>query len=411
MGQVLSKGANAPIPGPQAVVQVTSGTVVDLAALLVTESGKVRSDADFVFYNQPNGPGVQLQPPSTLQLNLPAVPAEIDKIVLTASLDGSGPATFGSAGQLSVSVKDGAGTELAAFAPTGLGPEKALILIEVYRRQGAWKVRAVGQGYAAGLAGIATDFGITVDDPGPAVPTPPPAASPPPAAPPRQYAPPAGPPQQYAPPPQQYGPPPSGPPVGAAAPASGGLVNLDKGRVSLRKGQSVSLTKTGAAPLSKVRMGLGWDTGNNENIDLDASCILYNAKGQDIDKVWFMSKKGDGGNVRHQGDNLTGAGEGDDEVINVDLAKMSSKVQSLVFVVNSFSGQKFTEVRNAFCRLVDDTNNQELVRFDLSDSKPQTGLVMCKIQRGEGGWVMTAIGEFHDGKTVRAMVQPSAHYL
>ena len=392
MGQVLSKGANAPIPGPQAVVQVASGTVVDLAALLVTESGKVRSDADFVFYNQPNGPGVQLQPPATLQLNLPAVPPEIDKIVLTASLDGSGPATFGAVGQLSVSVGDGAGTELASFTPTGLGPEKALILIEVYRRQGAWKVRAVGQGYAAGLAGIASDFGITVDDPGPA--TPPPVTPPPPVA-----------------PAQQYGPPPSGPPLGAPAPASGGLVNLDKGRVSLRKGQSVSLTKTGAAPLSRVRMGLGWDTGNNEDIDLDASCILYNAKGQDIDKVWFMSKKGDGGNVRHQGDNLTGAGEGDDEVIEVDLAKMSSKVQSLVFVVNSFSGQRFTEVRNAFCRLVDDTNNQELVRFDLSDSKPQTGLVMCKIQRGASGWVMTAIGEFHEGKTVRAMVQPSAHYL
>ena len=392
MGQVLSKGANAPIPGPQAVVQVASGTVVDLAALLVTESGKVRSDADFVFYNQPNGPGVQLQPPATLQLNLPSVPPEIDKIVLTASLDGSGPATFGAVGQLSVSVGDGAGTELASFTPTGLGPEKALILIEVYRRQGAWKVRAVGQGYAAGLAGIASDFGITVDDPGPA--TPPPVTPPPPVA-----------------PAQQYGPPPSGPPLGAPAPASGGLVNLDKGRVSLSKGQSVSLTKTGAAPLSRVRMGLGWDTGNNEDIDLDASCILYNAKGQDIDKVWFMSKKGDGGNVRHQGDNLTGAGEGDDEVIEVDLAKMSSKVQSLVFVVNSFSGQRFTEVRNAFCRLVDDTNSQELVRFDLSDSKPQTGLVMCKIQRGASGWVMTAIGEFHEGKTVRAMVQPSAHYL
>src|ERR1700712_2161149 len=122
MGQVLSKGANAPIPGPQAVVQVSSGTVVDLAALLVTASGKVRSDNDFIFYNQPNGPGVQLQPPSTLQINLSAVPPDIDKIVLTASLDGSGPSTFGQAGQLSVSVRDGAGTELASFAPTGLGP-------------------------------------------------------------------------------------------------------------------------------------------------------------------------------------------------------------------------------------------------------------------------------------------------
>jgi stress response protein SCP2 len=384
MGQVLGKGANAPIPGSQAVVQVSSGTLVDLAALLVTASGKVRSDDDFIFYNQPNGPGVQLQPPSTLQLSLAAVPAEIEKIVLTASLDGSGPSTFGAAGQVSVSVLDGSGAEVASFAPTGLGPETALLLVEIYRRQGEWKVRAVGQGYASGLEGIATDFGITVDQPAPS------AAPQPPQAP--------RPPQQVAPPP----------------PPSGGMVNLDKGRVSLSKGQSVSLVKTGAAPLSKVRMGLGWDTGTDEDIDLDASCILYDRRNKDTDKVWFMSKKGDKGHIVHQGDNLTGAGEGDDEVINVDLASLSKDVQSLVFVVNSFSGQKFTAVRNAFCRLVDDTTNQELVRFDLSDSKPQTGLVMCKIQRGQGdsaGWVMTAIGEFHDGKTVRAMVDPAKRYL
>ena len=129
------------------------------------------------------------------------------------------------------------------------------------------------------------------------------------------------------------------------------MVNLDKGRVSLAKGQSVSLVKTGAPPLTRVRMGLGWDTGRGEDIDLDASCILYDARKKDIDKVWFMSKKGDNGNVATSGDNLTGAGEGDDEVIKVDLDKLSSNVQSLVFVVNSFSGQKFTAVRNAFCRL------------------------------------------------------------
>ena len=391
MGQVLAKGANAPLDGPQAVVQVSSGTLVDLAALLVTASGKVRSDDDFIFYNQPNGPGVQLQPPSTLQLNLPAVPAEIEKIVLTASLDGSGPATFGAAGQVSISVRDGAGAEVASFSPTGLGPETALLLVEIYRRQGAWKVRAVGQGYASGLEGIATDFGITVDQPAAAAPPPPP-----------------------APPQQRVAPPPPPPSAPAPPEPTGGMVNLDKGRVSLAKGQSVSLVKTGAAPLTRVRMGLGWDTGRGEDIDLDASCILYDRRNKDTDKVWFMSKKGDKGHVIHQGDNLTGAGEGDDEVINVDLANLSKDVQSLVFVVNSFSGQKFTAVRNAFCRLVDDVSNQELVRFDLSDSKPQTGLVMCKIQRGAGdsaGWVMTAIGEFHDGKTVRAMVDPAKRYL
>ncbi len=377
---MLSKGANAPIPGPLAVVKVSSGTVVDLAALLVAANGKVRSDADFVFYNQPNGPGVQLQPPSTLQLNLPAVPADIDKIVVTASLDGSGPATFGAAGQVSISVGDGS-ADLVSFAPTGLGPEKALVLIEVYRRQDAWKVRAVGQGYSSGLAGIATDFGISVDD----EPAPPPS---------QQQAPPTAPPAQVPPPPR-----------------AGAMVNLDKGRVSLSKGQSVSLVKTGSAPLTRVRMGLGWDTGRGENIDLDASCILYDDRRKDVDKVWFMSKKGDKGSVVHQGDNLTGAGEGDDEVINVDLSKISKNVTSLVFVVNSFSGQQFTAVSNAFCRLVDDNTNQELVRFDLSDSKPSTGLVMCKVVRDGASWVMTAIGEFHDGKTVRAMVDPAKSYL
>src|SRR4051812_27875030 len=182
MGQVLSKGSNAPLGVPKVTIEVSSSSLVDLAALLVTPSGKVRNDDDFIFYNQPNGPGVHLRPPSTLDIDLAGVPADIDKIVLTASLDGSGPPNFGSAGPLSVAVKGGSGEDLASFAPSGLGPETALLLVEVYRRQGAWKVRAVGQGYASGLAGIATDFGISVDDS--------PAAAPPPAAPPAAPPPP-----------------------------------------------------------------------------------------------------------------------------------------------------------------------------------------------------------------------------
>jgi stress response protein SCP2 len=191
-------------------------------------------------------------------------------------------------------------------------------------------------------------------------------------------------------------------------------VNLDKGRVSLRKGQSVSLVKTGAPPLTRVRMGLGWDPAQyGRSIDLDASCILYDARGKDVDKVWFMSKKGARGAVRHSGDNLTGQGEGDDETIFVDLAALPPNVVTLVFTVNSFQGQSFTDVRNAFCRLIDDLTGQELVRFDLSESKPATGLVMCKVARDPNAptWAMTAIGEFHDGKTVRAMVGPARQYL
>lgn len=405
MTQVLTKGANTALPSPSVTVAVTSVTPLDIAALLVTQTGKVRSDDDFVFYNQPSGPGVRLRPPSTLDIDLGAVPAVIDKVVLTASLDGSGPATFAQAGRIEVVVRDARGGEVARFVPDGLSTETALILAEVYRRQGAWKVRAVGQGYASGLAGIATDFGITVDDPGPAAApaaarpaSPPP---PPPSAPPASWGPPTTPPVQ----------PSWAPPQAAPAAPAGGTVTLDKGRVSLRKGQSVSLVKSGAPPLTRVRMALGWDVGWNEQIDLDASCILYDARGKDVDKVWFMSKKGARGAVRHTGDNLTGAGEGDDESIDVDLDALPPDVDALVFVVNSFRGQVFTHVRNAFCRLVDETTGQELVRFDLSDSQPRTGLVMCKVQRGPVGWVMTAIGEFHDGKTVRAMVEPARGYL
>ncbi|WP_018502215.1 TerD family protein [Parafrankia discariae] len=494
MAQVLSKGANAPLPTTEVRVEVSSSTPLDIAALLVTPSGKVRGDADFVFFNQPAGPGVRLAPPSALEFTLGAVPSDIDKVVVTGSLDGAaGPPTFAAVRGLAVVVRDARGQEVVRFDPAGLSSETALVLVELYRRAGAWKVRAVGQGYASGLAGIATDFGITVDDPGsgnaaasapaagPGAPPPaqydaptqvvspppgqqwgppppnpqqwgpppgqqwaPPAAPPqvpppgqqwgspgaPPQAPPpgqqwgpppgQQWGPPGAPPppnpQQWGPPPaQQWGPPP-GAPVGAGAPAGAvpGRVNLDKGRVSLRKGQSVSLVKTGAPPLVRVRMGLGWDPAQQgRSIDLDASCILFDDRGKDVDKVWFMSKKGARGAVRHSGDNLTGQGEGDDETIFVDLGALPQNVVSLIFTVNSFQGQSFTDIRNAFCRLVDDQTNQELVRFDLSESKPATGLVMCRLQREPGAptWVMTAIGEFHDGRTVRAMVGPSRQYL
>ncbi|MEX5636510.1 TerD family protein [Parafrankia sp. FMc2] len=485
MAQMLSKGANAALPTTDVRVEVSSSTPLDIAALLVTPSGKVRDDADFVFFNQPAGPGVRLAPPSALEFTLTAVPSDIDKVVVTGSLDGSGPLTFAGVRGLAVAVRDGRGQEIARFDPAGLSTETALVLVELYRRAGSWKVRAVGQGYASGLAGIATDFGIAVDDPGtagsgspqsgpPPVPSAPPAAPPPvpshydaptqvvqpppggqqwgppppppgggqqwgpPPAPPagQPWGPPAG--QQWGPPPPapgQWGPPPAGPPggqqwgppppppgggqqwgapVGGPPPGAAGRINLDKGRVSLRKGQSVSLVKTGAPPLVRVRMGLGWDPAQHgKSIDLDASCILFDQRGKDVDKVWFMSKKGARGAVRHSGDNLTGRGDGDDETIFVDLGALPPTVVSLIFTVNSFQGQSFTDIRNAFCRLIDDQTGQELVRFDLSESKPATGLVMCRLQREPGAptWAMTAIGEFHDGRTVRAMVGPAKQYL
>jgi stress response protein SCP2 len=263
------------------------------------------------------------------------------------------------------------GAPVVAFEPDGLSTETALLCVEIYRRGGQWKVRAVGQGYADGLGGIATNFGITVDD---AV-------------------------DDQAPPPE---PPPSVQP--APAPASG-QIDLSKGKVSLAKRQTVSLTKGASAPpLRRVAMGLGWDpAAGGRNIDLDASAIVIGARGKKVDSVWFMSQSACKGALRHSGDNLTGHGEGDDETITVALDSLPADVTAIVFTVNSFQGQKFTEVRRAYCRLIDLDTGAELVRFDITDSQPRTGVVMSVLRRGQQAWEMTAIGEFEDGRTVRAM--------
>ncbi|MEV2220313.1 TerD family protein [Nocardia vinacea] len=423
----LAKGANAPISAGEVRVAVAAAAV-DVAALLLTPAGKVRSDSDFVFYNQPTAPGVEVHPPDAIRIVPGAVPGDIDKIVVTASLDGSGPADWGQAGPLRISVTDGTtGAVLATFVPTGLGSETALIACELYRRQGAWKVRAVGQGYANGLAGIAADFGISVDDAPPSTHQP---ASPP-VAPDLPLAAPAGRPQAEPQPypapqphieqlpaaPQPYAQQPLAAPViaphPAAAPRFGQpTLSLDKGRVSLRKNETVSLTKHGAPPLSRVRMGLGWDPAvHGRNIDLDASVIAYDNRAKKLVNVWFLKQEAFKGAIRHSGDNLTGHGEGDDEVITVDLTALPPEVYALVFTVNSFAGHKFDQVGRAHCRLVDDHSGAELVRFELSKGEPTTGVFMCMLTRGAHGWNMTALGEYAKGMTVRKMIDPGKRFV
>ncbi|MGW5381624.1 AIM24 family protein [Nocardia sp. NPDC003963] len=197
----LAPGENRPAPGDRLTVTVTCSAPVDVSALLLAADGKVRSDGDFVFFNQPVGPGVTYRHGQgrgdVVEVQTPAVPADIDRVVVTASLDGSGPPTFGAVGSLTATVTGGQGT--FTFPVSKLSTETAVVCVEIYRRVGAWKVRAVGQGYDNGLAGIATDFGVNVDDE-PVPPTPPaPQSS---RTDPTMVANPvAG--QQYSPPPQQ----------------------------------------------------------------------------------------------------------------------------------------------------------------------------------------------------------------
>ncbi|WP_410877085.1 AIM24 family protein [Nocardia sp. A7] len=167
---VLAPGENRPAPGDQLTVTVASSASVDVSALLVNAAGTVRSDADFVFFNQPTGPGVVYRHgnggPDVVAVQTSALPADVDKVVITASLDGRGPATFASVGALTTTIESGA-TALT-FPISGLTTESGVVCVEIYRRGGAWKVRAIGQGYDDGLAGIASAFGVNLDDEVPA---------------------------------------------------------------------------------------------------------------------------------------------------------------------------------------------------------------------------------------------------
>ncbi|MGW2022302.1 TerD family protein [Streptomyces decoyicus] len=419
----MTPGSNLPLSAVRVAVDVTAPVRLDVSGLLLAANGKVRSDDDFVFYNQPSGPGVTHSAAAgggdTITVDTAAVPDGIEKIVVTASPDAPG-ATFAGTEPTGTVRNADDGSVLATFTPPQLGPETALVVVEIYRRNGAWKVRAVGQGYANGLAGIATDFGVSVEEPAApaAAPQAPPAPAAPaapqaPPAPAGQWGPPAGAPAPVAPPPAAAPPAPAAP-AAAAAPAPGsGKINLDKGRVSLQKNQTVSLVKGGSPLLSSVKMGLGWEPAfRGKSIDLDASVIAYGPDRKKVDNCFFGKLVILGGAIQHSGDNLTGEGAGDDEAITVHLGGLPPEVTGLVFVVNSFTGQKFSDVAKAYCRLLDAQSGEELVRFDLTHAEPRTGVMMAKlIRQFSGEWEMTALGEFVDSRTVRGMVKPAAKAL
>ncbi|MDQ1104647.1 TerD family protein [Nocardioides zeae] len=182
--------------------------------------------------------------------------------------------------------------------------------------------------------------------------------------------------------------------------------------ISLQKGQTVSLEKRGGGSLTRVRMGLGWDAvakkgffrTKQAEIDLDATAVLYDARGAVVDQVWFQQLRSKDGSVVHTGDNRTGAGDGDDESIVVELGQLPAQVATMVFVVNSFTGQDFTQIQNAFCRLVDETNGEELARYDLTGSGTHTAQIMAKVSRDGAGWAMTAIGATATGRTFRDLL-------
>ncbi|MFF2652576.1 TerD family protein [Streptomyces sp. NPDC058045] len=317
----MPKGSNVMVPAQAVRIELNWHTGpgipdADASALLLAD-GRVRSDADFVFYNQPQHSsgavrheGKRTQGGSatdTLQVELGRVEPGIERIVIAASADGG---SFGQVPGLSVRVLDAAaGSEIARYESTDAGVETAFILGELYRRQGSWKFRAVGQGYSTGLAGLATDFGITVDEPqrpapqapapqppAPQAPTPPPPPQPYPAA---QPGPPPAPlaptlPGTVPPPPVAW-PAPAGqpapgyPPPAPTQPTPAPAAPVSLSKVTLTKeAPSVSLTKQGATS-GALRVNLNWQVrkqfkgwgsklgravAQHNDLDLDL-CALY----------------------------------------------------------------------------------------------------------------------------------------
>lgn len=175
--------------------------------------------------------------------------------------------------------------------------------------------------------------------------------------------------------------------------------------LNLEKGQKINLQKGDGSQLTKVFMGLGWDAttgffGGGGSIDLDASCAMYTEAKQLVDTVSFLQLRSKDGSIKHSGDNRTGAGDGDDEVINVDLSAVSANVKTLVFTINSFQGQTFDKVKNCYARLVDDGTKNEVCKFTLSEKGNHTGMIMCKMYRYNGEWKMSAMGTPCNGRTI-----------
>ena len=177
--------------------------------------------------------------------------------------------------------------------------------------------------------------------------------------------------------------------------------------VSLKKGQKVDLTKTNPG-LKEVLIGLGWDTNKydgGKDFDLDSSVFMLGANGKvasDDDFVFYGNLKHKSGSVEHLGDNLTGAGEGDDEQIKIDLSKVPADVEKIDFTVTIYEAeerkQNFGQVENAFIRVVNEATGEELIRYDLGeDFSIETAVVIGELYRNKGEWKFNAIGSGFSG--------------
>lgn len=195
-------------------------------------------------------------------------------------------------------------------------------------------------------------------------------------------------------------------PPPAAAPPTG---------ATLQRNDQIDLTHSTPGPLSRIVFSLGWVPAEGfSNIDLDASVIAFDGSAEKLAIVWYMHKNEFMGALQHTGDNRQGgAGGADAETILIELGRLPVNVTSLIFTINSFRKQTFTDIQQAYCAVTDGDTGEPLVRFDLSDTQPSTAVLMAELRRTEqpGTWRIRAIGEFHDFRTVKKLVPAAARQV
>lgn len=177
--------------------------------------------------------------------------------------------------------------------------------------------------------------------------------------------------------------------------------------INLSKGQKVDLTK-GNPGLQNIRVGLGWDVNSFDSgadFDLDAAAFMVGENGKcptEQEFIFYGNLSHSSGSVKHLGDNLTGEGEGDDEQIEIDLAKIPENISKVAFTVTIYDSdtrnQNFGQVSNAFIRIVDESSNEEIIRYDLGeDFSIETAVVVGELYRHNGEWKFNAIGSGFQG--------------
>jgi stress response protein SCP2 len=167
------------------------------------------------------------------------------------------------------------------------------------------------------------------------------------------------------------------------------------------------------APLARLVMGIGWQPSDSRKaVDLDASVIALDSTGKELAIVWNRHLNDFMGALQHTGDSKEGSDQGDSERILVELNRLPDQVNALMFTLTSFSGQTFTDLSYAYCRLVDGDTSAEVCRYDLTDTQPSTAVLMSMLKRiGPGWWEIRTIGEFHDFGTPKKLVDAAARHV